>query len=428
MRTITLTPNQQRHVEILTRLVGDRLTTAQAAELLGVSPRQVRRQRAAFLERGVAAVAHGNQGRAPHNRTDPAVLERLRVLAGPQGRYHDFNVCHLQECLDEGEGIALGRSTLDRLLKQQQLRSPRHGRPPVARRRRERRPAEGMLVQVDGSPHDWLEGRGPRLCLLGAIDDATGNALYAQFRPTEDQPGYFLLFRALCQTYGRPLAVYHDRHTILRSPKRPDLDDELAGTPPMSQIQRLLADLGIEAIPAQSPQAKGRIERLWGTFQDRLVKELRLARVGTPEAANAFLPAFLDRYNARFAQAPTDPQPAWVPLAKGCDLAYHFSAREHRRVRADHTLAWYGQTFQLARGRLEPSLAGHAVTVHTTPEGTIFVYDGPRRLAYSVIARPQPPPLVAGPPRAARPPDPAALARRNAWLFGKRTADISAEQ
>jgi transposase len=423
----------QRRLDILTRLSAGTLSPSQAAELLGVSVRQLRRVRASFAAEGAATLVHGNQGRTPSNQTAAEVRTQLRALAGPGGPYHDFNVCHLQEVLAERHELPLGRSTLDRLLKQEQLRQPRQRRTSRIYRRRTRRSAEGMLVQVDGSPHAWLEDRGPRLCLLGAIDDATGQALYAHFRPTEDQVGYLLLFRALCQTHGRPLGVYHDRHTILLSPKRPDLDDELAGTPPQSQIQRLLSELGIEGIPAHSPQAKGRIERLWGTFQDRLTKELRLAGITTPEAANAFLPAFLTRYNARFAHPAADPTPAWVPLPSNCDLAYYFTARENRRVRADHTIAWYGRAFQLQRDRGDASLAGQAVTVHVAPEGEIYVYAGTKRLAYVVVER------LAGrstttserPSKASAPPDPTALARRRAWLFGhhhSNPADNIAEQ
>jgi hypothetical protein len=413
-----LTPSQQRWFDILTRLTSGSLSAHHAAELLGVSDRHLRRLRSAFLAEGAAALVHGNQGRVPANRTPDTTRTQLHTLVGPGGLYHDFNVCHLQEVLADRHELSLGRSTLDRLLKEEQLRTPRRRPPARSYRRRARRAAEGMLVQVDGSPHAWLEDRGPTLCLLGAIDDATGKALYAHFRPTEDQVGYVLLFRTLCQTHGRPLAVYHDRHTILRSPKRPDLDDELAGTPPQSQIQRLLAELGIEAIPAHSPQAKGRIERLWGTFQDRLTKELRLGDIRTVEAANAFLSDFLPRYNARFAHPAADPTLAWMPLPAECDLAYYFAAREHRRVRADHTIAWYGQCFQLQRARRDPSLAGQAVTVHVVPEGTVYVYTGAQRLPYTVFERTRAP----RPPRArvtqSKATDPAAQARRRAWLFG----------
>src|SRR5665647_646984 len=243
MRTVTLNPKQQRAVEILTRLEARALDIGTAAELLGVSPRQVRRLRLRFRDEGFEAVVHGNRGRSPVNRTDPALLDRILALAGPGGKYHDLNACHLQEILAwPEEGIVIGRSTLDRLLRQAGLRKEAGASAPVHRRRRARRPAEGMLLQIDGSPFDWLEGRGPKASLIGAIDDATGKIVFLVFRLTEDQVGYLLLLRTVALSYGLPMSIYHDRHTILRSPKQPTLEEELAGQPPMSQIQRLLPD------------------------------------------------------------------------------------------------------------------------------------------------------------------------------------------
>jgi len=262
MRTLTLNPKQQRAVEILTRLDGGALDAGTAAELLGVTPRQVRRLRARFRQEGFGAVIHGNVGRSPANRTDPELAERILALAGPEGKYHDLNVCHPQQLLvGPQEQISIGRSTLDRLLKQAGLRQKRKPSSPVHRRRRLRRPAEGMLLQIDGSPFDWLEGRGPKAVLIGAIDDATGKVLFLLFRPTEDQVAYLLLLRTVALNYGLPMSIYHDRHTILRSPKQPTLEEELAGQTPMSQIQRVMAELGIESIPAHSRQAKGAVER-----------------------------------------------------------------------------------------------------------------------------------------------------------------------
>jgi transposase len=249
MRTVTLNPKQQRHVEILTRLEAGGLDVRTAAELLGVSDRQVRRQRVRFRRDGMAAVIHGNCGRQPVNRTDPAVVAQIVALAGPGGRYHDLNICHLQELLAREEQIMIGRSTLDRLLKQAGVRQRAKPGPPVHRRRRLRRAAEGMLVQMDGSPFAWLEERGPKGTLLGAIDDATGKVLFLLLRPSEDQVGYLLLLRSIAQRYGLPMSIYHDRHTILRSPKRATLEEQLAGQTPMSQIQRIMAELGIESIP-----------------------------------------------------------------------------------------------------------------------------------------------------------------------------------
>jgi hypothetical protein len=278
-----------------------------------------------------------------------------------------------------------------------------------------------MLLQIDGSPFDWLEGRGPKASLIGAIDDATGKIVFLRFRPTEDQVGYLLLLRTVAQRLGLPMSIYHDRHTLLRSPKQPTLEDQLAGQTPMSQVQRVMAELGIESIAAHSPQAKGRIERLWGTLQDRLTKELRLAGSATLAEANAFLPGFSERYNTRFAKAPQDPHSAWVPLPADLDLHYYFAVRETRKVRADHCISFAGQLLQLEPGPKDPSLVDQSVTVHVVPEGDIYVYHGKRRIAYQPVAAPQAPPSQptgeALPP--ARPADPKAKARQRAWLFGQ---------
>jgi transposase InsO family protein len=258
------------------------------------------------------------------------LVEHLAVLCGTGGKYHDFNVSHLRDLLERDEGIHLPRSTLSRLLRVAGLRAPRLPRAEVKRMRRERKSAEGMMLQLDATPFDWLEGRGPRMALAAAVDDATSRVVYASFRPTEDQAGYLLMLRSIATTYGLPHLVYHDRHTILRSPKEPTLEDELAGRRPASQFQRVAAALGIKSIAALSPQAKGRIERLWRTLQDRLTKELRLASIDTLEEANLFLPAFLTSYNARFAQPARDPRSAWRTLGEEADLHYYFSTPVRR--------------------------------------------------------------------------------------------------
>lgn len=416
-----MNPRQQRAVEILTRVEARALSVVDAAILLGVSPRQVRRLRTHFREEGFGAVIHGNSGRVPANRTDPVSLERILCLAAPNGKYCDLNVCHLQERLYQEEMISIGRSTLDRLLKEAGLRQAGKAPAPAHRRKRVRRPAEGMLLQVDGSPFDWLEGRGPRAVLVGAIDDATGKVLFLTFRPTEDQVGYLLLLRTIALSYGLPMAIYHDRHTILRSPKEPTIEEELAGRAPMSQIQRVMAELGIESIPAYSPQAKGRIERLWGTLQDRLTKELRLASVTCLEEANGFLEDFIDRYNARFAKAALDPVSAWVPLPAEFDLAYYFAVRQSRKVRADNCISFFGSIFQLLPDPKDPSLVDETVSVHVLSDGEIRIYHGKRAIPYQKFsakeaASPKPVREVLAKPKTA---DPRTEARRRGWLFAK---------
>lgn len=422
MRTLTLSNKHLRRAEILTRLVAGKLSVAEAAQLLGLSTRQVRRLRSRFTSEGVESVVHANTGRTPINRTDPQTVQRLRSLCGPSGTYHDFNVSHLSELLARDEGLCLPRSTLSRLLLREGIRQAPAPRVEVKRQRRERRSQEGALLQIDGSPHDWLEGRGPRLALIAAIDDATGKLAYARFRPSEDQAGYLLMLRSLAQRFGLPEALYHDRHTILRSPKEPSIEDELAGRRPMSQVQAILDRLGIHSIPALSPQAKGRVERLWRTLQDRLTKELRLASVSTIEGANTFLSSFTSGFDARFAVEARDPAPAWRPLPEGFDSDYHFAAREERVVKRDQTLQWLGRCLQLTPARGETSLAGKRVSVHVTPEGEVLLYAGQRRLAYRELTEPVRP-TAAARRRVKQAPevDPevaeAAQARRRGWLF-----------
>jgi hypothetical protein len=204
---------------------------------------------------------------------------KRRVLELAQSTYAGCNNQHFTELLAEREGITLSRSSVRRILLEAGIKSPRKRRPPKHRSRRERYPKEGMLLQTDGSRHDWLEGRGPYLSLIGAIDDATGKVPYALFRYEEDAQGYFLLLRQIVANYGVPLALYHDAHGIFeRSKGEPEsLEEQLEGRRKPTQFGRLMEELSITSITSRSPQAKGRIERLWGTFQDRLVSELRLA-------------------------------------------------------------------------------------------------------------------------------------------------------
>jgi transposase len=429
MRTLTLNPEQQRDVEILSRVEAGVLDVGTAAQLLGVGLRQLRRKRAQFRTQGMAAVVHGNTGRTPANRTEPHVVARIVAVAGPEGRYAGVNVSHLQELLARCEGVEIGRSTLDRLLKAAGVSRRRPTPKPAHRMRRPRKGAEGMLVQIDGSPFAWLEGRGPHATLLGAIDDATSKVLYLHFRPTEDQLGYLLLLRTLVRTYGLPMALYHDRHTILRSPKQPTLADELAGRLPMSQIQRIMHTLGVESIPAYSPQAKGRIERLWGTLQNRLTTELRLAGVATLEEANAFVPSFLEQFNARFAVAPHDPEPAWVPLPDGFDEAAVFAILDERTVSRDHCVRHAGRTLQLLPSPTCATLVGKTIQVHVTPEDETFLYTGGTRLAYTLLdpttGRPQAKSLrqaatPATPPADMKTPTRKPNPKQRAWLYGSR--------
>lgn len=420
---ITLSEKHQRRAQVLNRVLAGSVTKTDAERVLQLSRRQLNRILGCYEAEGPRSLLHGNAGKTPVNKTSPESIARVLDLAGDDGKYHDFNVCHMQEMLADNESIVIGRSTLDRLLRKNNLIGKKQSKKQVRRKRRERSSAAGMMLQIDGSLHDWLEGRGPKMALVGAIDDAVGDIVYATFRPTEDLDGYLLMMRSIVRKRGLPESIYHDRHTILQSPKKPTVDEELAGIDPQSQFQRVLKELGIASIAAHSPQAKGRVERLWGTLQDRLVKEMRLAGICSKEQANAFLPGFIRRYNNRFSHKPRDPESAWVKLEPGTDLAYYFCVKESRVVRQDHTISWLGKTLEILPGSRPTCLAGRTVSVHITPEHELFLYYGKKRLQYQVIqpeTRPKPAQQAKPQTTQPKPADPTALARKRAWLYGKR--------
>jgi transposase len=399
METITMSVGEQRRAQVLGRVDRNELSVAQAAALLGLSERQVARLRARFAEFGPAGLVHRNRGRPSPRRTTEALRERVVGLA--RTRYGGLNDCHLAELLAEREGIELGRVTLRRILRAAGLASPRRRRPPAHRSRRERLPAAGCLVQLDGSRHDWLEGRGPWLTLVGAIDDATGRVPAATFRDQEDAAGYLEILRTIALEVGLPLGVYRDRHGAFEpvvARRRGTLDEERG----LSQVGRVLAELGIASIAAGSPQAKGRVERLWGTCQDRLVAELRLAGVRDRDGANAYLADFLPRFNARFAVPALDPRPAWRPWPDLLDPDRVFVLKYRRKVGRDHTIAIGGRDLQLPGLPRRASYAGRMVEVHLRLDGSAVAFDGERELA--VLPAPLRPTAVRS--LGGRPPEP----------------------
>ncbi len=370
---VTLNQEEQRRVMVLNEVEKGMMTAKQAAAVMDVSLRQVRRLVAEYRNGGVAVLAHGNRGRKPAIAIEEELRQHIVELAST--KYSGFNHQHFTELLAEREDIFLSRSSVRNILLGSGIRSPRKRRAPKHRSRRERYSQEGMLLQIDGSPHDWLEGRGSRMSLVGAIDDATGKVPYALFREQEDSQGYFVLLRKIVSRYGIPLALYHDRHSIFEvSPaKLPSLEEQLSDKRPLTQFGRLLAELGITSISALSPQAKGRVERLWGTFQDRLVNELRLAGVSTLEDANRFLKGFLSRYNARFAVPPGQAGSAYR-TAEGLDLEAIFCFKHERVVGADNVVRFNGQRLQVLPSMERLSYARCSVQVHEQLDGNLKVY------------------------------------------------------
>jgi transposase len=375
-REITLDARAQQRVIVLTHLVAGELTLDEAAAYLCLSTRQVRRLVDGFRTHGPAAVVHGNRGRAPANQTDEATRRRIVELA--RTRYAGFNPVHLAEALAEDEAIETSARTVRRILGAAGVSLPRTRRPPRHRSRRDRMPRAGMLLQADGSRHDWLEGRGPRLTLVAGIDDATGEISGGTFRLQEDAAGYFVLLGQTAERHGLPEALYTDLHGIfVKDPNRPPtLAEQLTGRPSLTQVGRALDAAGIRWIGARSPQAKGRAERLWETLQDRLSSELRRASVATIEEANELLAWYLPRHNTRFGVPAVDPAPAWRPWSAELPPEAVFCFEYPRRVDPDATISWDGGSLCLPRRPGGASWAGRRVVVQERLDGSLWVRDG----------------------------------------------------
>lgn len=360
-----MTTRDQQRLGLLTQWIAGILTTSEAVGLLGVSERTAWRLRQRLIHRGVDGLVHGNRGRVSDRRLDQDTRARILELAGPSGRLRGVNDCHLSELLAQDEGINIARSSLQRLLREAGLASPRHRRPPRYRSRRERMAQAGLLVQIDGSPHDWLEGRGPKITLVGGIDDATGAIVGAIFAEHEDGAAYLAILHQMASRHGLPGAVYRDRSGIFCPTANGSARADA------TQVGRAFAELGIASIPASSPQAKGRIERLWGTCQDRLVTMLRLAEANDIASANAVLAHFLPTFNCQFTIAPAIAEPAWRPAPP--DLARLCAFRWHRVVGNDNTVRLEGAVLQLSAARAGRSLAGRRVELQLRVGGRLIV-------------------------------------------------------
>lgn len=374
---------QWKRWDAVARIGAGKLTVKEAAEALGLSTRQVRRLVRAVVERGRAALVHGNTGRSPVNKTSAAVRRRIVTLR--RGTYEGFNDQHFAEKLAaEDQSIEVSTSTVRRVLREAGVAAVRRRRPPRHRKRRDRRAQAGMMLLWDGSRHDWLEGRGPHLCLVGAIDDATGALLPgAHFVDQECSAAYLRVLLAIVREHGAPWSAYMDQHSAL---KRNDPHwthaEELRGEQDPTQVGRALKALEIEMIFALSPQAKGRVERLWGTLQDRLVSELRLAKVTDAAAANVVLEHYRAEHNRRFTIPPKDIAHAWRPVRRGVDLERVCSFHYEATVLKDNAVRVGGSlVIDIPPGPRGRSYADKRVEVRQLLDGSWRVY-----LADQIIA------------------------------------------
>jgi transposase len=311
---LTVNAKEMRRATVLQHAIDKQMTLVDAAALLGVSYRQAKRLKERFARDGLAGLVHRNRHRVPVN----AISEehRQEILTLHSERYTLFNDTHFTEMLNEREGVVVSRETVRKLRRQAGYQAKRRRRPPRHRSRRPRRELPGMLLQWDGSPHRWFGPLAPPCCLMAAVDDADNTLLGALFVPAENSLAYLRLLAMVLTRHGLPLAVYHDRHSALvRTDPHWSLEEQLQGYQYPTHVGRVLAELGIESIPAYSPQAKGRVENRFALLQDRLIAEMSLEGLASLEEANAWLrTTFIDRYNQRFRKPAASPETAFVPI------------------------------------------------------------------------------------------------------------------
>jgi transposase len=376
-----MSERQWKRLDAVERIGRGALTSGEAAAALGLSVRQVRRLRRGVEKRGREGVVHGNTGRAPAHRVAEKV--RVRIVELRRTKYGGFNDHHFTEKLGAVEGVEISRASVQRLLRAAGIGPRRKRRAPKHRRRRDRKPQAGLMILWDGSRHDWLEGRGPMLCLMGAVDDATGELLPgAHFVEQECAAGYLTVLHAIAAEKGRPWSAYMDQHgSLKRNDAHWTLAEELRGVQAPTQVGQALQALEIEGIYALSPQAKGRVERLWGTLQDRLVSELRLVGARTVEQANTGLARYRPEHNRRFAIRPADTVPAWRPVRRGTDLERLCSFAYEATVLNDNTVRLAGLIIDVPPGPRQRSYAGARIELRQLLDASWRVYLGDTLIA-----------------------------------------------
>ena len=363
-------------LEVVRRVIDGVISQRHAAELLGVSERQMRRLQRGYESAGASALISKKRGRPSNRRFDSAVKQA--VVDELRTRYRGFGPTLAAEYLAQ-DGHTISRETVRHWMSEAGLWQVSRGRRQAVHPPRLRRPRVGELVQIDGSPHDWFEGRGPRCTLIAFIDDASSRVMAAGFVPVECSQAYFDALHAYVRAYGCPAALYSDRHGIFR--KHDPEDDQ------PTQFQRAARTLGIEGIQALTPQAKGRVERLFQTLQDRLVKAMRLAGIKDMAEANAFLPTYLHGHNERFAVAPADGEDAHQPYTgSAAELARTCAHHHARKLSKDLVLSFNKQRYILQTGgKPRYTLRGANVAVVAYRDGSIEILHGEEILPFKVF-------------------------------------------
>lgn len=373
-RELRVSQRELHRMHVVRLTLEGRESVGKGAKLLGISTRQMKRLRRKVKEGGMEGLLHGNQGKKPWNKTASQKIEKVIRLA--RGLYQGLNDTHLTEKLKEKEKMSISRPVVRRTLRQAGIAAVRKRGVKRHYKRRERRAQEGALVLWDGSPHRWLGEKLAELTLTAVIDDATGKLLCGVFALQEDAQSYLICLRQMVLEKGIALAIYMDRHGIFRrNDDHWSVEEQLLGGQTPTRVGQALRALGIEPIFALSPQAKGRVERLFNTLQDRLVQELRLAGITAPEQATRFVNGpFKADFNARFAKPARESQSAWRPLPKGIDVDRICSFRYEATVGNDNTVRLGGMILDIPAGPRRRGYAKARVEVRQLMDGRWRVY------------------------------------------------------
>lgn len=380
-RDIRISEREIQRYRLLKMTIEGRISLSEASKAMGVSYRQAKRLKRRVIEQGSKGLVHGNVGRSPVNKIDGDL--RTRALELSSEKYAGFNDRHFTEMLKEAEGMELGRETVRLLRRGAGIAPKRKRRSKKRHSRRPRKSAEGLMLQWDGSPHHWFGKERPPCCLMSAVDDATGKTVGLRFVEVESSHAYLLLLNDIIQRHGIPASIYHDKHSALkRNDDNWSLEEQLAGRQEPTQVGRVLEELGIESIPAHTPQAKGRVEKRFETHQDRLVALLSYHGITEIPEANEYLESqYIDDHNSRFAVAAANALSVWRKVRPGVDIKKALSFKYNARVSNDNAVRFGGMVIDVPAGPGKRGYAGADVELRQTLDGGWRVYYKDRLIA-----------------------------------------------
>ena len=412
---ISLTKEEHVRLDVINKANAGFITVKEAAEKLGISERQIQRLKKEVRDEGPAALIHKNSNRPPAHALPEKTKKKILEIRSKAG-YKISNFSHFRELLETEHGISISYNALYNLLTDEGIKSPMTRRRYKPHRRRKRRPQAGSLVQTDASTHDWF-GTGGSQALHGTIDDATGQITGLYLCKNECMLGYFEVIRRMVEAYGVPDAMYADRHTIFRSPNA-DKAKAIDAPPGIkvneTQLGRALSELKVQIIAARSPQAKGRIERLWGTLQSRLPVEFAIRDINDNDTANEFLKSYIYAFNSEFAVEPEDCDNAFLPLEEGLVLDHILCVKEERLLDYGHEFSYGGKRFQIEDAPYVSWLPPKAkITVLVSPH--IGIKAGYLKYVFDTKPAPAKKTSKESPVRNAEPKDPSIYRSANAW-------------